>query len=170
MKPPVPPSLFPRSAADARSLLADLGAPPHLLRHVEPVGEAAEALVASFHEHRVHLDDVFVRVSVVLHDASKIVYSGELKEPGDEHEPAGERLRTMPVELEELVIALADKLWKGVRAPDLEERVLHDAATRSGRPFWDLIVPFGSCFESVAEGSPGRPESSALPKPTLEGK
>ena len=180
MKPTVPRPMFPASPADARSLLANLGAPEHLLRHVELVGEAADLLITCFGENRVSLDDGFVRVGVVLHDAGKIEHPQELAGPGDDHEPAGERMllaagvtpavarvclsharwRAMAVELEDLVIALADKLWKGVRAPELEERVLREATVRSGRAFWDLFVPFDSCFEKIAEGGHARLERS----------
>lgn len=172
--------MFPTSPADARSLLANLGAPAHLLRHVELVGEAADLLIACFRENGVSVDEGFVRVGVVLHDVGKIQHPEELTGAGDQHEPAGERMllaagvtpavarvclsharwRTMPVELEDLVIALADKLWKGVRAPDLEESVLREAAVRSGRVFWDLFVPFDSCFERIAEGGHARLERS----------
>ena len=172
--------MFPACRDDARSLLAPLGAPPHLLLHVELVGEAADLLIALFQKHGVPVDDDFVRAGVVLHDAGKIEHPQELFGPGSEHEPGGERLllaagvapalarvclsharwREMSVTLEELVIALADKLWKGVRAPDLEERVVAEAAARLGRARWDLFVPFDSCFEDIAEHGHERLERS----------
>lgn len=172
--------MSPVSREDARSLLVTLGAPSHLLRHTELVGEAADALLAAFGAQGVPLDEAFVRAGVVLHDAGKIAHPAELTGAGDAHEPAGERLllaagvapplarvclsharwRTMTVTLEELVIALADKLWKGVRAAELEERVLHEAAARSGRPFWDLFVPLDGCFEGIAEEGHSRLERS----------
>lgn len=172
--------MFPASRDAARALLVGLGAPPHLLRHVDLVGEAADLLIECFGDHGVSFDDQFVRVGVVLHDAGKIAHPGELTASGDDHEPAGERMllaagvvpslarvclsharwRTMTVTFEEMVIALADKLWKSVRAADLEERVLREAADRSGSTFWDLFVPLDACFESVAEGGLARLERS----------
>ncbi|WP_437917062.1 HD domain-containing protein [Sorangium sp. So ce302] len=172
--------MFPASRDDARSLLATLGAPPHLLRHVELVGEAADLLIVLFREQGIPIDEDLVRVGVVLHDAGKIEHPRELTGPGSEHEPAGERMllaasvtpalarvclsharwQQMACTLEELIIALADKLWKGVRVPDLEERVLLEAAARGGRDRWGLFIPFDSCFERIAERGHVRLERS----------
>lgn len=176
--------MFPASVEDARALLASLGAPRHLLRHVELVGEAADVLIACFREHRVPIDADFVRIGVVLHDTGKIERPSELVGPGNAHEPAGEamllaagvtpavarvclshaRWHQVAATLEELLVALADKLWKGVRHPALEERVLHEAAARSGRDRWDLFLPLDSCFETIAEGGHSRLERSRDPR------
>lgn len=173
-------AMFPATRDDARSLLVTLGAPPHLLRHIELVGEAADLLILLFREHGIAVDDNFIRAGVVLHDAGKIEHPRELVERGNEHEPAGERMllaasvtpalarvclsharwREMAPTLEELIIALADKLWKGARVSALEERVLHEAAVRSGRDRWDLFIPFDSCFERIAEQGHSRLERS----------
>ncbi len=124
-----------KTRADAFAFLHDLGAPTRLVRHVELVGEAADALLLAFTRLGVRVDGDFVRVGVVLHDVGKIVYQDELSNPGAKHESAGERLllergvsaqiarvcrshaqwSSLDSSLEELIIALADKLWKGVR-------------------------------------------------------
>ncbi len=52
--------------------------------------------------------------------------------------------------LEELVIALADKLWKGVRVPALEELVIDRAAAVADRDKWDLFIPLDAAFETIA--------------------
>jgi HD domain-containing protein len=164
------------TAADALVLLQTLGAPPRLLRHVELVGEAADALLLALTQQRVPTDAVFVRVGVVLHDAGKAIHPHELSGPGAAHEPAGERLlldhgvpaklarvcrshaqwATLEVSLEELVIALADKLWKGVRVPALEERVIEGAAAATARDRWDLFIPLDAAFEEIAAGGDDR--------------
>lgn len=51
---------------------------------------------------------------------------------------------------EELVVALADKLWKGVRNAELEKRVIEKIAQIRGTAFWDEFIPLDSLFESVA--------------------
>jgi HD domain-containing protein len=136
--------MTPTSVAEAMRLLEAVGAPPRLLRHAELVGEAAEGLLAGFARMKLPLDREFVRVGVVLHDAGKALHRIELDGPGSSHEAAGERLllehgvtadvarvcrsharwRDVAETLEELVIALADKLWKGVRAAELEELII----------------------------------------------
>jgi hypothetical protein len=50
------------------------------------------------------------------------------------------RWSTMVASFEELLVALSDKLWKGVRKPDLEERVIDAIAARVGNQRWDVFV------------------------------
>ena len=54
--------------------------------------------------------------------------------------------------LEKLLVALADKLWKGVRVADLETRVIDALATRAGEDRWSLFVPLDDAFEQIAAG------------------
>jgi len=161
---------------DARALLRRLGAPARLARHVELVGEAADALVAGLVTLRIPHDAQLVRLGVVFHDAGKIAHPAELSAPGKLHEPAGERMLLeagvapevarcclshgrwdeMDVSFDELLVALADNLWKGKRNEPLERRVVEGAALLRGVPFWDLFVPMDSLFESIAAGGEDR--------------
>lgn len=113
---------------------------------------------------------------MVLHDAGKAIHTAELSGPGSEHEPTGEKVllergvpatlarvcrshaqwATLETSLEELVVALADKLWKGARVPALEGRVIDAAATLARRDRWDLFVPLDAVFEEVAGGGEDR--------------
>lgn len=171
----------PASIAEARALLVELGAPQRLLRHGELVGEAAELLLVRLRRLGVPVNEDLVRLGVVLHDAGKIVHPGEFDRSGVEHEPAGEALllargvspelaRTclsharwdsMPVSLDELLVALADKLWKGARRPDLEQRVIDGVAHALGKQRWDLFVELDTLFEEIAAGGSRRLERSA---------
>ncbi len=166
----------PATPEAARQLLADLGAPARLLRHAELVGEAAEALLAGFARLGISLRADYVRVGVVLHDAGKAVHRDELDVPGSAHEPEGERLllergasaevarvcrsharwRDLAQTLEELVIALADKLWKGARVAELEELVTARATLSTNRDRWELFTAFDSLFEEVASSAESR--------------
>ena len=165
---------------DAYALLTRLGAPPRLLTHLRLVGEAAAAVIEKLQEVGVPFDADFVRLGVALHDAGKILHPGELDGPGSEHEPDGEKLliahgvdpriarcclsharwADMDVSLEELLVALADKLWKGVRHEELERRVIEAAARGVGKDFWDVFVEIDTCFEEIAAGGPERLERS----------
>lgn len=162
--------LYPGSVEEARRLLTELGAPARLLRHVELVGEAADALLEELSDLGVELNTDLVRAGVVLHDVGKIIHPSELDAPGANHEPDGEALLlsrgvtpklaricqtharwdAMEVELEDLVVALADKLWKGVRKRPLEERVVQGVALRLGRDRWEVYIALDEKFEQVA--------------------
>jgi hypothetical protein len=163
-------------AEDARALLQALGAPQRLIQHARLVGEAAAELLDGLAAVGVECDRTFVACGAALHDAGKIVVPRELTEPGSEHEAAGERLlldRGVPANLarvcqsharwdehrcsfEELVIALADKLWKGSRCEALELAVIDAAAARLGKQRWDMFIGLDEIFERVAAGGPGR--------------
>jgi hypothetical protein len=168
------------SAAEAHSLLVELGAPRRLLRHVELVTEAASLLLAGLRRLRVPLNVDLVLAGVVLHDVGKIRHPAELDRAGGEHEPAGQALLLQhgvspdlarvcvshaswdqpETSFEELLVALSDKLWKGVRKPDLEERVIDGAAHRLERARWDVFVALDSLFEEIAADGSKRLERS----------
>jgi hypothetical protein len=175
-------SLNPASVPAARTLLVELGAPPRLLRHVELVGEAAELLLGRLFELGVPVRDELVRVGVILHDAGKILHPAELDRAGAEHEAAGEALLLehgvspeiarisvshacwdgMPVSLEELLVALADKLWKGVRRSELEERIIELVAANLRKDRWEIFVELDNLFEEIARDGATRLEGSRV--------
>jgi hypothetical protein len=168
------------SAAEARALLVELGAPRRLLRHVELVTEAANHLLTGLLRMRVPLNAEMVLAGVALHDVGKIRHPAELDQAGSEHEPAGQELLLRRgvspalaricvshaqwdqpgISFEELLVALADKLWKGVRKPDLEERVITGAAGLLERTRWDVFVELDSLFEEIAADGSRRLEES----------
>ena len=174
--------MHPASVTAAVELLRSLNAPPRLLRHVDLVAEAAELLLERFSELKVPLDAEFVRVGVILHDAGKILQPAELDNPGSRHEPDGESLLLqhgvspalarvcrsharwyeMTVSLEELLVALADKLWKGARKLDLEERVIDRVAASLKTDRWDAFVKLDNLFETIAADGSARLERSRV--------
>src|SRR5262249_28152124 len=114
------------------------------------VGEAAGSLLTELGALRVPLDSERVRVGVVLHDVGKVLHPAELERAGRDHEADGQALllregvdpdiaricvthaRWVEGDLEDRVVALADKLWKGARTPDLEAAVIDEVAGRLG--------------------------------------
>jgi hypothetical protein len=165
---------------DAEALLRRLGAPPRLLTHARLVGEAADAILTHLRMLGVPVDAAFVRLGVLFHDAGKILHPAELDGPGSRHEPDGEQLllqhgveagiarccrsharwAEMEVSFEELLVALADKLWKGVRNPELERRVVEGAAERIGKAFWEVFEDLDTAFEEIAADGAERLERS----------
>lgn len=166
----------PPDQPEALELLKSLNPPARLVRHVELVGEAADVILKSLQQHHVEVDESFVRVGVVLHDVGKTVHTKELDASGSAHESAGEELllelgvsvevarvcrshaqwSEMPVSLEELLVALADKLWKGVRVPALELEVIDRVASLKGVNRWDLFAGLDTVFEEVAADGEAR--------------
>ncbi len=167
---------------DAYELLKKLGAPRRLITHVKLVDEAAQKLIEEFESLKVPFEKSIVEVGVAIHDAGKIVHQNELNEKGNEHEPTGEKLmlengvspvharcclsharyEEMEVSLEELLVALSDKLWKGKRVENLELEVIDRTAVKLGKERWDLFSTLDSCFEEIAAEGDNRLERSTI--------
>ncbi|WP_346104063.1 hypothetical protein [Nonomuraea maheshkhaliensis] len=126
-------------------LLSDVGSPLRLVAHLRAVHDVAHQLVAWLEKHRPTL--IFDREAVLFgaatHDIGKAVHLGELSGPGSAHEEAGQALllgrgvnpeharfaathaswTRQDVGLEDLLVSLADKIWKNKRVPDLEDLI-----------------------------------------------
>lgn len=161
---------------EACQFLNELGASPHLLLHIKLVGEAAELLLLKLHQLKFSCDENFVRLGVAFHDAGKIIHPQELTAKGNNHESDGEKLliangvnrqlarcclsharwQTMTCSLEELLVALADTLWKGKRNLQLEESIVKKLASQCDRDYWDLFVEMDAYFERIASDGHSR--------------
>jgi len=171
----MPPRLV-RTPDDARAVLVELGAPARLVTHGSLVLEASEMLLAGLRVLGLAIDEPLVRAGAMLHDVGKIAHPSELRASGNHHEPAGEtmllelgvdprvarhclahaRWSTMDVSVEELLVALADALWKGVRREALEQRVVDEIAQRRGVDRWQAFADLDPLFERVCEGADDR--------------
>ncbi len=165
---------------DALGLLDTLAAPAHLKRHVTLVAEAAAELLALCQRLDVAIDAEFVRIGVAIHDIGKIEHQREMHQSGSEHEVHGEALllelgvapeiarcclsharwESMECSLEELLIALADKLWKGKRVEALEMRVIEEISQLLKKDTWDLFTLIDSAFEAIAADGYDRLQAS----------
>jgi hypothetical protein len=177
---PMPETLTP---AHALAMLARLGATPWLVRHHELVLEAATVLCD---RTRADLALVFDREQVLLgaaiHDAGKIVHPEEMSAPGHAHERAGEGLlieEGVPadvarfcvthaswdhpdVRIEDLLVALADKLWKGKRDDDLERRVADVIVRATKQAQWAVFDTLDAICDAIAADGPARLARSAV--------
>ena len=124
----------------------------------------------------VTFDRERVLAGAALHDAGKIVHPKEMQAPGSRHEPAGEQLLLAngvdpaiarccvthaswngpDITIEDLLVALADKLWKGRRDDALERRTLGMLERATGRPAWEVFAAFDAICEAIAADGPAR--------------
>lgn len=153
-------------------MLRSLGASLWLIRHHELVLEAARQIVRGLSQlpGQGAVEWQQIEVGAALHDAGKIEHPGEMSGPGSLHEVAGEALLLragVPASLarfcrthaswsapgttvEDRLVALADKLWKGKRDEPLEAALRVELAALRGVDPWSLFVPFDSLCEDVA--------------------
>lgn len=155
----------------ARALLETSSAPPRLSAHLRVVHDVAVTLTA-WVRPRAAFDVDAVLFGAATHDIGKVRHPEELSGPGSAHEPAGYALlrsegvpeglarfaRTHgswdapDVTLEDLLVTLADKVWKAKRIPALEERV----AALLGGPPWETFLALDDELERLAAGADQR--------------
>ncbi len=169
--------MTPRQALD---MLVDLGASPWLVRHHELVLEAA--LLVCDRLTDVTFDRVAVLVGAALHDAGKIVHPEEMSVAGSNHEESGRDLLcgrgvspsiarfcvthaawdAAGCSLEDRLVALADKLWKGKRDAALEKWLVDEIAVATHVEPWEVFDRFDAICEAVAADGPARLARSNL--------
>jgi hypothetical protein len=163
--PPMRP--LPDTAAE---LLRALDAPPRLGAHLRAVHDVAWSLTDTLGRRwpALAFDTTAVLFGAATHDIGKVEHPAELTGPGSAHEQAGENLLlrygvpahlarfagshgscwTRPdATLDELLVSLADHIWKGSRLPSLEQRVLD----LTGRP-----ADLSHILDRIAAGAPHR--------------
>jgi hypothetical protein len=156
-RPSFDPAALAPLPAEAAALVRALGAPPRLVAHLTLVHDVAARLVLAVAARWPHLalDADAVRFGAAIHDVGKALHPDELVAPGDLHEDAGRRaLEAAGVAptrarfavthaqwsaaspLEDLLVALADKVWRGKRVDDLEDLVVTSLAAATGVTRW----------------------------------
>jgi hypothetical protein len=162
---------------DVSALLLDVQAPPRLVAHLRAVHDVACQLtdwVRRCHPS-ARFDGAAVRYGAATHDVGKVLHPNELSGPGSAHEPAGhELLRGRGVEerlarfagthgrwsaassLEDLLVSLADKVWKAKRVPDLEELVTARLAAAAGQEPWEVFMALDDELDRIASGADTR--------------
>lgn len=155
----------------AVALLRSLDTPPRLAAHLRLVHDVAYEL-ADWTERRypeLSFDRAAVLFGAATHDIGKTAHTGELSGPGSAHEEAGRRLlleRGVEPEwarfaathaawtepgtgIEDLLVSLADKVWKDKRVRELEDLVVGRLAEVSGRPVWEEFLALDDLLDRL---------------------
>ncbi|MFI1767017.1 HD domain-containing protein [Streptomyces sp. NPDC020800] len=157
----------------ATELLARADAPPRLVAHLRAVHDVAAQLVdwAQRHCPGLEFDAHAVLFGAATHDIGKAVHPAELSGPGARHEEAGRELLldhgvepglarfagthaswTSPgIGTEDLLVSLADKVWKGKRVPELEDLVVARLADADGREVWEWFMELDETLTRIGE-------------------
>ncbi|MEO3829629.1 HDIG domain-containing metalloprotein [Actinomadura sp. B10D3] len=162
----------------AARLLEDVGAPPRLAAHLRAVHDVAAELVAWAADRHPALavDAEAVLFGAATHDIGKALHPAELTGPGAEHERAGHALlRERGVEerlarfarthaswdgpdigVDDLLVSLADNVWKATRVPGLEQRLMDVLAAASGQEKWQVFMDLDDVCDRLAAGADRR--------------
>lgn len=156
---------------DAASLLLDLDAPPRLAAHLRAVYQAAweltDVLTCAF--PKLAFDRDAIVFGAAIHDIGKTIHIAELTGPGSLHEQAGYHLLldhgfedrlarfarthaawTEPTnQIEDLLVSLADKVWKAKRVEDLEQLVLDRIVAAHGGALWEAFQRLDDLLDQI---------------------
>ena len=157
-------------------MLYAVGAPPRLGAHLRAVHDVAVQLLDWLDGEGVRVDRRAVAFGAATHDIGKAQFPGELSGAGAEHEAAGEVLLLsfgVPgylarfaalhgvwdrdgADLEELLVSLADTVWKGRREDGLEQKVAELLADDRGEPVWAVFMRLDDELTRIALGADER--------------
>ncbi|MET8978363.1 HD domain-containing protein [Streptomyces sp. NPDC004539] len=160
----------------AVALLEGVSAPPRLVAHLRAVHDVAAQLLDAVGVFGLAVDREAVLFGAATHDIGKALHPAELSGPGSQHEEAGRELllaRQVPAELarfagthaswqspeadaEDLLVSLADKIWKNKRVPDLEDLVVAELSRACGRPLWQVFMELDETLTRIGEDADRR--------------
>lgn len=179
MNDPLLNSTYRKLPEETVNLLRQVAAPPRLVAHLILVHDVAATLVegvtAAFPEVTFSREEVLFGASI--HDFGKVIESSELNRSGTQHEQRGiELLRSMGVSddrarfayshgnwdrmpsisLEDLLVALADKCWKGKRVDELESKIAALLSAASKKPEWECFAELDEIVEELTKDADAR--------------
>ncbi|MEU1618276.1 HD domain-containing protein [Streptomyces sp. NPDC005722] len=153
-------------------LLRDVDAPPRLAAHLRLVHDVAYELVAWVGRYSpvLAVDREAVLFGAATHDIGKALHVAELSGPGSAHEDAGRALllargvtprlarfaathgswTDAAVTMEDLLVSVADKVWKGKRVTELEDLVVDRLAGATGDERWEVFLALDGFLSGVA--------------------
>jgi hypothetical protein len=162
----------------AAQLLVTLGAPPRLAAHLRAVHDVAHQLTAwlGYRYPALRFDREAVLSGAATHDIGKSVHIAELSGPGSEHEAAGQTVLleagTDPrlarfaathaswsrhdIKVEDLLVSVADKVWKAKRVNDLEQLLVESIAAASQEEAWQVFMDLDDHLDQLAGGADHR--------------
>ncbi|MGW2864578.1 HD domain-containing protein [Streptomyces sp. NPDC001205] len=158
---------------EAAELFDEVLAPPRLVAHLRAVHDVAGQLLEWIATRKLDLgiDPYAVLFGAATHDIGKALYPAELSGPGAQHEEAGRELllsrgvdialarfagthaawTTEEAGVEDLLVSLADKIWKNKRVPELEDLVVARLATATGRPVWEEFLDLDRVLARIGD-------------------
>jgi hypothetical protein len=162
--------------AEIQRLCETLGAPPRLIAHLRCVHDVATDLVEGLHRifPALAFDARAVLLGAAVHDLGKVWHPNELTGPGSKHEQDGpamlEEAGVPPnlsrfagthgawndgLPLEDLLVALADVVWKG-RLPELEGIVARKIAMMLAVEEWKVFIEIDKLADQLASAGQER--------------
>ena len=157
---------------EAEKLCQILNAPARLVAHLTLVHDAACELVFGLQQQfpTLKFDRDAVLFGAATHDLGKVLHPNEITGPGNRHEADGTSLlvqngvqpalarfaRThahwneQGIVIEDLLVALADSIWKGKRNDELEQEVALRVSTSLNVEQWEAWSKLDEVLTEIA--------------------
>ncbi len=162
----------------ASKLIHRFAVPTRLLRHLTIVHFVALKILNAFSQKwpSLEIDKEAVLFGAATHDIGKVIEIDEIYHKGKKHESAGEALlleNGIPPRLarfafthgnwlnedlllEDLLVCLADKIWKGKRVEELEEKVVKKVSDALNKDYWEVYQKLDMLLFHLATGVDAR--------------
>ena len=158
-------------------ILKRLSVPPRLYAHLLLVHDVAHTLIKAITGTwgNLNIDEDLILFGAATHDIGKCIHINELSEKGHKHEQEGKLLLislgvseekakfaashatwSEKSTIEELVVSLADKVWKGSRIHDLEDLLIEKIATETKMEHWGIFSLLDSIIEDITRDADER--------------
>lgn len=158
-----------------QSLLDELDCPGLLQRHLILVYNTASDLTQKMKLEfpAFNLLEDEIAFGAATHDIGKIIEKAELSEKGNRHEQMGYNIlinygiadnlarftkthgdwKNDQVKTEDLIVSLADKIWKGQRIDALEERLIAAISTAINEDYWTVYSKMDRIITEISAGA-----------------
>jgi HD domain len=157
-------------------ILTKYTASPRLVAHLTVVHDVAVTLIKQLEVSwpMLEYDRERVLLGAATHDLGKAVYTNELTGPGAQHEEIGPQLllesgfpeayarfarthsqwdREPSVQLEDVLVAFADTIWKGKRDEALERAIAQQIAGRCREELWEAYMKLDDIASELARSA-----------------
>lgn len=167
----------------ASKLLGNLNVPTQLKAHLEIVHDTAKTLIQKVGKSFPSLvfDQEAVLFGAATHDIGKLLHTDEIQTQGQKHLRDGEALLELlgvpprlsrfaashgswsdESSIEDLLVALADQIWKGRRDPDLAFLIVEHLVTLTGTSQWQVFMELDDLLADIAATSNERLEYALI--------
>ncbi len=159
-------------------ILSTVGASPRLIAHLTLVHDTALRITEQIDKiwPSLKYDVKAVLIGAASHDIGKSVYKEELRLPGKQHEEIGPKLlvqhglaesyarfarthaqwQSGAATIEDLLVALADKIWKGQRSANLEAALTNFLAKKCNQEEWNVYLKLDDLINEITKDADAR--------------
>ncbi len=156
---------------EVETLLKRFNVPIRLYKHLKIVNSTASYIIEELKLEWpiLSLNEKEILFGASTHDIGKLVITDELYKKGKEHESEGFKLlkslgykddiarftithgnwRGDNLEIEDFIVCLSDKVWKGKRDIELEECIVNKISEMTKIDFWDVSTKLELILEKI---------------------